>query len=58
MTTLPEKLVKVGAKLARHGRDLKFQLAEVAIPSSRIATILCLIEGLRPAPLPPMTALD
>ena len=27
-----EKLVKVGAKVVRHGRYITFQLAEVAIP--------------------------
>ncbi len=32
MTTLREKLVKIGAKVVRHGRSVTFQLAEVAIP--------------------------
>ena len=35
LTTLPEKLVKIGAKVVRHGRYVTFQLAEVAVPSSR-----------------------
>ena len=30
MTTLREKLVKIGAKVVRHGRFVAFQLAEVA----------------------------
>ncbi len=32
MTTLREKLVKIGAKVVRHSRSVTFQLAEVAIP--------------------------
>jgi hypothetical protein len=32
LTTLREKLIKIGAKVARHGRYVTFQLAEVAVP--------------------------
>ncbi len=53
LTTLREKLIKIGAKVVRHGRYITFQLAEVAIPRSLFADILRLIAGLRPAPLPP-----
>jgi hypothetical protein len=53
LTTLREKLVKIGAKVVRHGRYLTFQLAEVAIPRDLFAEILRQIDGLRPAPLPP-----
>ncbi len=53
LTTLREKLIKIGAKVGRHGRYITFQLAEVAIPRSLFANILRLIDGLRPAPLPP-----
>ena len=53
MTTLREKLVKIGAKVVRHGRYITFQLAEVAIPRALFVEILRLIDGLRPAPLPP-----
>ena len=53
LTTLREKLIKIGAKIVRHGRYITFQLAEVAIPRALFADILRLIEGLRPAPLPP-----
>ncbi len=53
LTTLREKLIKVGAKFACHGRDLTFQMAEVAIPRALFANILRLIDGLRTAPLPP-----
>ncbi len=32
LTTLREKLIKIGAKVVRHGRFITFQLAEFAIP--------------------------
>ncbi len=50
LTTLREKLVKIGAKVVRHGRYVTFQLAEVAIPRALFAEILRQIDGLRPAP--------
>ncbi len=53
ITTPREKLIKIGAKVVRHGRFRIFQLAEVAIPRTLFAEILRLIDGLRPAPLPP-----
>ncbi len=53
LTTLREKLIKIGAKVVRHGRYITFQLAEVAISRSLFANILCLIDDLRPDPLPP-----
>ncbi len=53
LTTLREKLVKIGAKVVAHGRYVTFQLAEVAVPSALFAEILHLIDGLRPVPLPP-----
>ncbi len=52
LTTLREKLIKIGAKIVRHGRYITFQLAEVAIPRALFAEILRLIDRLRPAPLP------
>ncbi len=52
MTTLRENLVKIGAKVVRHGRYVTFQLAEVAIPRRLFAAILRLIDGLRPQPTP------
>jgi hypothetical protein len=48
LTTLRERLIKIGAKVARHGRYVTFQLAEVAIPRQLLAEILRLIAGLRP----------
>jgi hypothetical protein len=53
LTTLREKLIKIGAKVVRHGRYITFQMAEVTIPRTLFANILRLIDGLRPAPLPP-----
>ncbi len=52
LTTLREKLIKIGAKVVSHGRYFAFQLAEFAIPRSLFANILRLIDGLRPVPLP------
>ncbi len=57
LTTLRNKLIKIGAKVVRHGRYVTFQLAEVAIPKPLIAEILHPIDGLRPAFLPPRRAL-
>ncbi len=51
LTTLREKLIKIGAKVVRHGRYITFQRAEVAISRSLFAHILRLIDGLRPARL-------
>ena len=56
LTTLREKLVKIGAKVVRHGRYVTFQLAEVAVPRELFRKILRLIDGLRPAPFAAMTA--
>ena len=32
LTSLKEKLIKIGAKVVSHGRYVVFQMAEVAIP--------------------------
>ena len=37
LTTLREKLVKIGAKVVAHGHYVTFQLAEVAVPSALFA---------------------
>ena len=55
LTTLREKLVKIGARIVRHGRYAIFQLAEVAVPRALFAEILRRIERLRPRP-PPLPA--
>ena len=58
LTTLREKLIKIGAKAVAHGHYVTFQLAEVAIPRPLFAEILRLIYGLRPAPLLPGRSLN
>jgi hypothetical protein len=55
LTTLREKLVKIGARIVRHGRYAVFQLAEVAVPRALFARILRRIDDLRPRP-PPLPA--
>ena len=52
LTSLREKLVKIGAKVVRHGRYVIFQMAEVAVPKGLFQEILRLIDGLRPRPAP------
>jgi hypothetical protein len=52
MTSLREKLIKIGAKVVRHGRYVTFQLAEVAVTRWLFAEILSLIARLRPPPAP------
>ena len=52
LTTLREKLVKIGAKVVRHGRYVTFQLAEVAVPRTLFQKILGLIDDLRRRPAP------
>ena len=47
LTTLREKLIKIGAKVVRHGRYVTFQLAEVAVPRKLFQKILSLIYDLR-----------
>jgi Transposase DDE domain group 1 len=52
LTTLRERLVKIGARIVRHGRYAVFQLAEVAVPRALFAEILRRIDRLRGPPLP------
>jgi hypothetical protein len=51
LTTLREKLIKIGARIVRHGRYVVFQLAEVAVPRALFAAILRRIERLRGPPV-------
>jgi hypothetical protein len=51
LTTLREKLIKIGAKVVRTSRQIIFQMAEVAVPRELFRDILSAIERLRlPAP--------
>ena len=52
LTSLKEKLIKIGAKVVSHGRFVAFQMAEVAIPRHMFQEILRLIAELRPQPPP------
>ena len=52
LITLREKLIKIGAKVVRHGRYVTFQLAEVAVPKELFQKILSLIDDLRRRPVP------
>ena len=47
LTTIREKLVKIGAKVVAHGRYVTFQMAEVAVPRDLFRKILRLIDRLR-----------
>ena len=52
LTTLREKLIKIGAKVTRHSKNVFFQLAEVAVTRKLFAAILERIARLAiPPPL-------
>ena len=48
LTSLREKVVKIGAKVVAHARYTIFQLAEVAVPQALFRRILEMIDSLRP----------
>jgi hypothetical protein len=52
LTSLREKLIKIGAKVVSHGRYVTFQMAEVAVPKQMFQEILSLIAQLRAPPVP------
>ena len=52
LTSLSEKLIKIGAKVVSHGRYVTFQMAEVAVPRQMFQEILSLIARLRAPPAP------
>ena len=47
LTTLREKLIKFGAKVVRHSRQVVFQMVEVAVPRGLFRSILLAIGRLR-----------
>jgi hypothetical protein len=51
LTTLREKLIKIGAKVVRHSRYVIFQMAEVAVPRALFRAILERIRRLIPQPV-------
>ena len=52
LTSLREKLIKIGAKVVSHGRYTTFQMAEVAVPRQMFQEVLSLIARLRAPPAP------
>jgi len=48
LTTIREKLLKIGAKVVTHARYAVFQTAEVAVPRALFGCVLALIDSLRP----------
>ena len=48
LTTIREKVVKIGAKIIAHARYSVFQMAEVAVPRDLFRRILDMIDDLRP----------
>src|SRR5918912_1165280 len=51
LTTLREKVVKIGAKVIAHARYTVFQMAEVALPRDLFRRVLAMINSLRPRPV-------
>jgi hypothetical protein len=52
LTSLRERLIKIGAKVTSHGRYVTFQMAEIAVPRQMFVDILSLIARLRAPPAP------
>jgi len=52
LTSLREKLIKIGAKVVSHGRYVTFQMAEVTVSQLMFRDILMLIARLRAPPAP------
>jgi hypothetical protein len=52
LTSLRDKLIKIGAKVVSHGRYVTFQMAEVAVSHQMFQEILSLIARLRAPPAP------
>jgi hypothetical protein len=51
LTSLRLKLIKIGARVARHARAITFQLAEVAVTGPMVLAIQAAIRRLRAPPL-------
>jgi len=57
LTSLKEKLIKIGAEVIRNGGHVAFEMAEVAILPQMFQEILRLMGEFRPQP-PPAPAED
>ncbi len=53
LTTLREKLIKIGAKVVRHAKYVTFQMAEVAVPRRLYRAILDRIRRIAETPIRP-----
>ena len=51
LTTLREKLIRIGARMVRHGRYVTFQMAEVAVSGRMFGQILAHVARLRAPPV-------
>jgi hypothetical protein len=51
LTSLREKVVKIGAKVIAHARSTVFQMAEVAVPRDLFRRVLEMVADLRPRPV-------
>ncbi len=52
LTALPEKLIRIGGKVVRHAKYMKFEMAAVAVPRELFAAILERLQRFGvPAPL-------
>ena len=47
MITLRERLVKVGAKIVRHGRSITYRMSEMIVPRALFQKILSAIRAPR-----------
>lgn len=52
MTTLRDRLVRIGAEIVGHGRSITFQITEVMVSRDLFQQILDAVEPLRPVPRP------
>ena len=52
LTSLREKLIKIGSKVVSHWRYVTFQTAELAVSRHMFAKVLSLIARLRAPPAP------
>ena len=50
LSTLRDRLAKIGAKIVRHGRSIIFQMAEVMVSRELFRKIRAAIAALRPQP--------
>ena len=52
LTTMRERLTKIGAKVVHHARAVTFQLADVGVPRELFAALVARIGRLHAAPSP------